>query len=757
MRSIHTFAIQTPTVATTRQFVEQSSPQAQSKPQVVFSPRSQRWRLRTLAIFFLICFCAVLARLFYIQVLRSGEYKERARRQYEAKVELRPSRGIVIDRNGKVLATTVQSVSYAVDPKMIENKSKITRELSDVSGIPQPMLLKKISDNADKNYTWLARGLSIHELGKMDSLTDPGLIRLTEPRRNYVFGSMAAQLIGSTNVDNRGLSGIELVYDSLLHGESGFQLMQRDGKSRLRPAVNDVIKPVLNGKTVQLTIDAELQLIVEYELNKGIEESKAVSGTVIAMNPQTGEILALACYPTFNPNLVRSANPDAMRLRAITDMYEPGSTFKLITTAAALEEKLITPSSIVDGKGGTMTIHSTRDDKDIVIRDHEPIGMITLTKALEQSSNIVFAELAQKLPSSTFYKYTRDFGFGIPTGINFPGEVRGRLKKPNEYDQSTKLFMGFGYQLSATALQMLTAYSTVANGGVMMKPYIVKSVLDNSGQPIEEYAPQKIRRVISDTTARILAQMFASVVERGTGVLAQLDGIKVAGKTGTAQQLVNGEYSKQAYTASFAGFFPADNPQIVMIVMLDRPQTDIYGGKTAAPIFGAIARRMITSPSLSASFPALAVKAPTEKFSDTVIVPDVRGISYTKAQELLHQQGLRSNGTLSDGMVSSQIPKQGSKIIRGSEVKLTLQAKPSEPQNTEQVPLKRTSRNSKQATSALPKKQGKVADVRGMSIRRAMALLHSQNIPVKIKGSGKVVKQYVTTVRGKVVCTLECK
>lgn len=325
--------------------------------------------------------------------------------------------------------------------------------------------------------------------------------------------------------------------------------MKRDAVGNLYPTVEMSDKHIVKGDNVALTLDIELQRIAEYELAEGIMESHAEGGTVIAIHPATGEVLAMASYPTFDPNHNNNILPEAMRLQGITDIYEPGSTFKLITACALIEEGILKPDSKVNGMGGSYRIGNYE------IKDSHPMYKMSFSEALEQSSNIVFAKNSDNLSSDKFYKYARDFGFGIFLGIDLPGEVSGILKKPSAFDASTKRFMAYGYELGATALQVVNAYATVANRGIMMRPYVIKSIIDNDGGTIMYNKPQRIRSVISNKTSMIVKDMLCGVVDRGTGQEAKIDGIRIAGKTGTAQQLIDGKYSKQAYTASFAGFF----------------------------------------------------------------------------------------------------------------------------------------------------------------------------------------------------------
>jgi cell division protein FtsI (penicillin-binding protein 3) len=691
---------------------------------------NQHWKTGVLLVLLLLCFLAVAVRLFIVQVIKKNEYRALARKQYESRIELKPQRGIIYDRNKRVIASTVKSASFAVDPNRVEHIHTIAAALQQITGDSSAAWERKIR-TSEKSFLWVARG-NLDRSSVLDTLHDIGLIRVEEPRRNYYFGNAAAQIIGCTNVDNQGLSGVELALDSLLRGSAGFMVMQRDGRGNLRPSVDLPTAAASNGKSVQLTIDMELQRIAEYELERGIAEARAVSGTVIALDPTTGEILAVASMPSFNPNRPQFALPETMKIRAISDMYEPGSTFKLVTAAAALEEKAIAPTDTVDAHGGVWKLSDGHE-----IKDTHPLGRITFAQAIEQSSNVVFATQSKKIPDDKFYKYARDFGFGITLGIDVPGESSGRMKKPREFDGATKLFMAFGYELGATALQIVNAYSAVANKGVMMKPFLIKKIFDEDGKETESYAPQKIRQVISSQTAETLTQLLCGVVERGTGIEARVQGMKIAGKTGTAQQLVDGKYSKQAYTASFVGYFPADKPKVAMMIMLDRPQTDIYGGKTAAPIFRRIAQQWISAAHIEGISDAVV----TATLPDSVVVPDVRGITVENAETVLHQNGLhlRNRG---QGIIGQQSPLPGKKVLRGTDV--TAEFRVPTPA------IKKDSIEKAHAETLRP-------DVRGMAVRRALAVLHAANVKVKVLGSGIVIRQTWTDNKKEKSCVIDCK
>ena len=540
----------------------------------------------------------------------------------------------------------------------------------------------------------------------LDTIRDRGLIRVKEPKRSFTHGPLAAQLIGTTDVDNNGLTGLELHYDGILRGQSGFVVMQRDGRGRLRPGVDPEREAPRNGQGLQLTIDLELQRVAEQELARGVRDAGAVSGTVIAIEPATGEILAMASFPSFNPNRLNTATDDAIRIRSVTDQYEPGSTMKAITAAALLEERKLAADDKVNGLNGVLKMAGGA-----VITDDHPVGQTTFRGALEQSSNVVFATLAEQLHDRVFYKYVRDFGFGIASGIDLPGEVRGRLKRPNEFGPSTKQFMSFGYGISATALQVLDAYAAIANGGILMQPHVVKGILTTDGDVDVAIAPQQIRRVVSVETARILTDMLVGVVERGTGQEARISGVRIAGKTGTAQQLTLGQYGKQNYTASFVGFYPADKPRVAMIVMLDRPITSIYGGTTAAPIFRRIVQKTMTMLQLDA-VTQQRIAASSEV--DTVIVPDVRGLGLSTADSVLRRLGLRAEMTAGAGLILRQNPANGSRIERGTSV--NVQGQP------------------QQGAGLRP-------DVIGFPLRRAITVLYAAGFNVRIVGTGKVFKQ----------------
>jgi cell division protein FtsI (penicillin-binding protein 3) len=655
---------------------------------------------------------AVVVRLAGLQLADGDHYAELARRQYESRVELTPERGAIYDRNGNLLATNALSLSFAVDPKSVENPRALAAAFARALGGTPEEYLKKIGQK-DRSFVWIRRKVSGAPLEILKAIDDDGVIRRREPLRRFEYDSLGAQLLGWTDVDNNGLSGIERHFDEHLRGRAGFMIMQRDAVGRRRPDIDLPQTPPEHGNGLVLTIDINVQGIVEEELARGVRSAGAASGTAVAIDPRTGEILAIASYPSFNPNSVRGADPAAMRIRAITDTYEPGSTMKAITAAAAIEEGVIEGDESIDGEGGVMQLGSH------TIRDDHPVAEMNFRTAFEQSSNVAFAKIAGRLAAPRFYKYVRDFGFGIASGVDLAGEARGDVKKPNDFTEGTQQFMAFGYQLAVTPLQIACAYAAIANGGVMMKPHLLKRRLDRDGGVIEEIEPQEIRRVVSEETANAVRDLLVGAVERGTGGAARIAGLSIAGKTGTAQQLFDGAYSKEKYNASFAGFFPADDPKVALLVLLDSPTHGYYGGQVAAPIFREIARRVVNAsmhgsePELRIATAADAQRAPVQMAaSRTIGVPDLRGVELDAARRVAERYGLRVMARGNGGVVVAQEPTPRTAVESRSVVTLVT--------GTDST---------------------RMPELRGMSVRRAVNLLNAGRIRPRITGTGRVVAQ----------------
>jgi cell division protein FtsI/penicillin-binding protein 2 len=719
-------------VATTRPAANGAT--AQPKRRRTSAARRDARRLAVVGVAVTLGLGAVVVRLAGLQLVDGDRYAELARRQYESRVAIEPERGAIYDRNGNLLATNALSTSYAVDPKSVEHPSELARALAAALGGDPAEYLAKI--RSDRSFVWIKRKVVGPAVEMLRNVDDAGLIRRKEPRRRFEYDSLGAQILGWTDIDNNGLSGVERFYNEQLRGRPGFIIMQRDALGRRRPDIDLPQSPPEHGSGLMLTIDINVQGIVEEELARGVRAAGATSGTVVALDPKSGEILAIASYPSFDPNDVHLADPSAIRIRAITDTYEPGSTMKAVTASAAIEEGVIDDEETIDGEGGMLQVGNH------TIRDDHPQGAMSFRTAIEQSSNVAFAKIAARLQAPRFYKYVRDFGFGIVSGIDLDGEARGDVKKPNEFSVGTQQFMAFGYELAVTPLQIACAYAAIANGGVMMKPHLLKRRLDREGTTLEDVEPQEIRRVVSSETAHTVTDLLVGVVERGTGTAARIPGLRIAGKTGTAQQLFDGAYSKEKYNASFVGFFPAEDPKVTLLVLLDSPTNGYYGGQVAAPIFREIARRVVNA-SMHGSEPQRHIatdgdarRAPVPMpTSATIGVPDLRGVELDAARRVAERYGLRvmarSNGPNGGDVVVAQEPAPRSAVAARSVVTLVTGT----------------------AQPVMP-------DVRGMSVRRAVNVLNAGRIRPRIDGAGRVRSQTPapgTTIDGRMVATLRCE
>lgn len=681
--------------------------------------KNKHWKFLLIVSLVALGIVAVIIRLFIVQVVNGDRYSEMAKRQHESKMVLPAQRGIIYDRNGKVLATNIMTLSIAIDPKVSTKKTKIIEILSKNLNLNKSVLTRKV--NVKKRFVWLVRGINPDLVEELFDLKDKGLILVDEPRRYYPYGEVASQIIGYTNIDNKGISGIEYLNDSSLKGKDGFIMLQRDARQREYASAEMPKVEPHNGYNIQLTLDVELQRILEYELSKGIEWSAAKGGIGVAIKPQTGEVLAIANFPLYNPNDRSSIKFENTKLKAITDEYAPGSTFKLITTAAGLQEGVISETDTVNGHNGELSFSWG------TIRDVHKFSKATFKEAVWYSSNIVMSSVADKISDGKFYSYVRNFGFGNELDIDLPGEIAGKVKKPEQFYKSSKRYMGHGYDMTATPLQVVNAYATVANNGVMMQPYLLKRVYDKEQNLILK-EPIRIRKVIDEDIAQRVRKLFIGVVDSGSGKRAKIEGMKIAGKTGTSQRINEfGKYSKSEYYASFAGFFPANNPEVAMLIIVDTPTKSIYGGVNAAPIFKEIATRWLQ---LRSGKMNVIVK---EKGKDSVLVPTLIGMNFKDIENLKHYFNLEIEGNKSSGMIFFQNPKAGEVVPKNSKILVQL-----------------ISRNKKISDF-------KTFDVTGMPLRRALNLLHTSNVITKVHGTGIVKSQKWSKDGDVVYCTLTCE
>lgn len=538
-------------------------------------------RLYLVFLVFILIFSALIARLGYVQILKSSQFKRYAFEQHRIFTEIEPQRGKIFDRNLKELA--VNSASYSI---FATNEFKAAREAQDELASLLKLDVTNLSEtlNSDRNFIWLKRKASPEVCSKVKDLKVMGIGQIRENKRFYPNGSLASHLIGFTDIDNKGLEGIELYCDSHLSGIKGWRLAHRDGKRR------EVIcwgyKSILptDGYNVVLTIDSVIQSIAERQLRKAAGKYKAVSATAIVMKPATGEILALYNYPDYDLNNFSDYEADTRRNLAITDVFEPGSSFKFITAAAALEENQVNLEDKFFCEEGRYRIGGR------ILHDYKPYGELTFKEVIEHSSNIGTAKVAQKLGKEILYNYIKDFGFGSLTEIDLPGEVEGIVRPPDRWSGLSISSIPMGQEIAVTPIQLICAISSIANEGVLVKPKILKSIQRRDGEIIKSFRTQKVRRVITAETAATLTEVLTGVMENGTGKRAKVAGYKAAGKTGTAQKAKpGGGYYEHRYFSSFVGFVPANKPIISILVVLNEPHPQYFGGTVCAPVFSKIA------------------------------------------------------------------------------------------------------------------------------------------------------------------------
>lgn len=551
-------------------------------------------RRRLVFIIFFLLFLVCLGRLFYIQCFRNKYLSFLARKQQNLFLVLEPQRGTIFDRNLRPLAVNLPADSLYVVPQEIKDKENTIQKLLCILNNSQPpwacswqanlssegarsYLRKKVSSN--KQFQWVARKLPGDTADKIRDLNLPGLYFIRESKRVYPNLHLNSHLIGYAGLDNKGLEGIELYCDRYLAGVSGWGVLFRDGRQEKLGLWQKLVLPS-DGYNVTLTIDEVIQFIVERELDRVVEKFRPKGASVVVMNPLTGEILALANRPTYDLNKTPQIDDKIRRNRAITDLFEPGSVFKIITASAALEESIVKEGDRFFCENGAYRVANH------TLHDHRPHGWLTFKEIVEQSSNIGVTKVAQKMGGGLLYKYIRKFGFGKKLGVDLPGEISGLAKEPQMWSAVSIGAIPIGQEVGVTVLQLVSAISAIANQGTLMKPYVASSIRDGSGLPIKQVYPESISRVISSQTALRLKEILVGVVENGTGKSARIEGMRVAGKTGTAQKIEpNGRYSHQRFVASFIGFAPADNPGIAVAVVVDEPRPAYFGGVVCAPAF----------------------------------------------------------------------------------------------------------------------------------------------------------------------------
>jgi len=546
---------------------------------------SANTRLFALAAFLAFWFVVICVRLVWLQVFSYGEFTRHASRQQQQSIEVSAARGNIYDRHGNSLAMSVSVDSIFAVPSAIPDIHNVAVILSKVLKADRAEIENRL--RASRAFAWVARKVDSETSARIRSMNLKGIYFQKESKRFYPKRELASPVIGYVGVDDAGLGGIEREYDAQLKGKPGAMLISKDARQRWFGRVEKASDP---GENVVLTIDEKIQYIAEHELERAMGESHAEAGTVIVQNPATGEILALANRPVFNPNSLRDADPRTLKNRAVSDIYEPGSTFKTVTLAAALEENLMRPDEVIDCQMGSIMVNGLR------IRDHKPYGDLTVAQVLQNSSDVGAIKLALRLGEDRFDRYIRAFGFGTQTGIELPAETRGMTKPASRWSKVSIGAISMGQEIGVSPLQVISMMSAIANDGKYVPARIIMgTTAPRSTAQMVAFHPAQEKRVISPMTAAQMKHMLEGVVLNGTGRKAVLNGYTVAGKTGTSQKIdpATGTYSHVRHVASFAGFAPVNTPALTVMVVLDAPVGPQDGGLVAAPVFSRITQQVL--------------------------------------------------------------------------------------------------------------------------------------------------------------------
>lgn len=575
---------------------------------------------------FIVCWMlAISVRLVYLQISDHDRLVARAQRQQQHALEMGAERGQLLDRHDRELARSIQTASIFVDPEELETPGDIdcvATRVGSVLKLDEKTLgdqLRRARDEG-RRFIWLARRLSADQAREIRSLGLPAVHFRSEPKRFYPNGSLAAHVLGFVGLDGAGLGGVEQVYNEMVRGEAGKLFIERDSTGT---AYESFELPSTPGQTIVLTIDQSIQYWAEQALANAVKNSRARSGTAIVLDPHTGEILALANAPTFDPNNVGAVWPEARSNWALQNIYEPGSTFKIVSFSAAIEKGLVKPEDRIDCQMGSITIAGR------TIRDHKAFGTLTIAEALAKSSNVAAIKLGLRVGDATMHEFITRFGFGSRTGIELPGETPGLLRPVTRWQAASIGSIAIGQEIGVTPLQMAAAFGVLANGGVRVAPHLIREIRASSGTSVYRSNPEE-RQVVTQETARVLRTMLEEVTLRGTAKQAQLDGYSAAGKTGTAQKIdpKTKTYSATKHVASFVGFAPVDNPAVVIVVVIDEPAGAYHGGEVAAPVFREIAEQIL--PDLGIA-PDIELRSETDQVAESE--PESRSPAAVKSQE----------------------------------------------------------------------------------------------------------------------------
>lgn len=530
---------------------------------------------------------AIAGKLAALSVVEHDRYRARADSQQQRVIDLPPSRGTIFDAHERALAVSVEVESAWADPSEVDDPAALAAALERTLGVEPAPIVDDLT-RPGRGFAWLARQLDPPEAEKLRALDLPGVRFQHETKRYYPNRELAAQVLGFVGTDSDGLAGVEQHYDAEITGRAGRQTVLADARRRRAVTPHLAFTAPEPGHDLVLTLDATIQHLVERELARAVAASHARAGTAVVLDPWSGAVLAMAAYPGFDPNRFGDYPPERRRNPVVQEVYEPGSTFKMVTATAALASNRIDPNDVIDCELGQIRLGST------VIRDHRPFGLLTFRDVIARSSNVGAIKAGLRVGRDLLHDQAAAFGFGRPTGIDLPGEAAGQLHPKDEWRRNSVAYVAFGHEITVTPLQLANAFAAVANGGTLYRPFVLLERRGPDGAVDRRPGPEVLGRPLAPTTAREIERLLEAVVADGTGKAAAVPGYTVAGKTGTAQKVVDGRYAPGKYIASFAGFVPARRPALVALVVLDEPQPPLYhGGQVAAPAFAAMAEPIL--------------------------------------------------------------------------------------------------------------------------------------------------------------------
>lgn len=675
-------------------------------------------RKRIVILFFLILgyMGFLVGRLAWIQFVKGEKYAEMAKNTRLRDVKVEAPRGDIVDRNGKLLAGTISADSVFVMPPQVKNPQTTAQILSEVLGLSYDYVYARVT--SDSYFEWIKRKVSDEQANRIRQLKLPGIELTQEARRYLPEGSLAAQILGITGIDNQGLEGIEKVYDQELRGQDGKVLIEFDGHNRVITGGVKEYLPPKQGNTLVLTIDAALQHIAERDLEKAIQQTGARGAWIIVMDVKTGEILAMATWPTFDPNKWWDYPDKNRRNQAVSDSFPPGSTFKIFTAAAALEEGVVSKDERFFDPGSiTISGHTISNYGGIAL------GSATLAEVIEYSSNVGFIQIGRKLGLEKFFKYLDAFGLTEPTGIDLPGEAVGVIRDRKDAKEIDLATMAFGQTNTYTPIAMVTGAAAIANDGVLMRPHLAKEIRSPDGRVIKKFDPEPVRQVLSKETAEDMQNFLEGVILRGTGRNAFVPGYRLAGKTGTAQKVIDGKVSNEKHIAGFIGFGPLPDPRVAVFVQIDEPQGVYTGGAIAAPVFSTMMQdimRYLEIPPTEPPEKRPATLPPAEPKPPNEQVPSLINLPVEDARKVAQAAGFALDVEGTGPIITSQMPPAGKMLPKGTRI------------------LVSAVEEGKEGTG-----QGEVTvpQVRGMSVTQAGETLANVGLYLRMEGSGLAVRQ----------------